>query len=61
MSAVIATIFIVILFQVTDKACCKYHSTMRHPTWNSLNMLRGLQNAMYSQVYLIERDMNSIS
>ena len=62
MSAVNATICISTVFQMTDKACCKYHSTLRHPTWNSPNNLfRGLQNAMCSQVYLIVHDMNSIS
>ena len=62
MSAVNATICISTVFQMTDKACCKYHSTLRHPTWNSpSNLFRGLQNAMCSQVYLIVHDMNSIS
>ena len=62
MSAVNTTICIITLFQVTDKGCCKYHSTLRYPTWNSPNNLfRGLQNAMCSQVYLIVHDMNSIS
>ena len=62
MNAVNATICIITVFQITDKACCKYHSNLRYPTWNSPNNLfRGLQNAMCSQVYLIVHDMNSIS
>lgn len=34
----IATIFI-ILFQVTNKACGKYHSALSLPTWSLINML----------------------
>lgn len=36
---VIAAIFIVTVFQATDKACCKYHRALRLPTWNSVSML----------------------